>query len=352
MENIGKLLIDNKHFLYFVGRIMGIFILFFAISFLLKILIKYTIRKLNEKNFKNNASLIAVVEKPISFFLWSSCFLVFVKKIETFLSFDVFNTLNFVKTFIISFGSIWFFSNFINQYAKNIISDREERGVNFDTGTIDFIKKILTILITVIVVLVSLSHLGLNLSAVLTIGGIGGLAISFAAKDLLSNVIGGLSIYLDKPFSVGDWISSPDKKIEGIVENIGWRQTKIQTFGNYPLYLPNFIFSEILIENKGRMVSRQIFENIPIRFTDASLVEKITKEITEYLESNVFVDKNMDRFSVFQDIGLFSLEILVFAYCTKVNFSDFLKIKQEIILKSIEIINKNGGELATYRKLP
>ena len=73
------------------------------------------------------------------------------------------------------------------------------------------------------------------------------IAIGFAAKDLLSNFFGGLFIYLDRPFAVGDWIRSPDREIEGTVEQIGWRVTRIRTFDKRPLYIPNSVFSQISV---------------------------------------------------------------------------------------------------------
>ena len=77
-------------------------------------------------------------------------------------------------------------------------------------------------------------------------------------------------VYLDRPFAVGDWVRSPDREIEGTVENIGWRVTRIRTFDKRPLYIPNSIFSQIAVENPSRMSNRRIKETIGIRYDDAS----------------------------------------------------------------------------------
>jgi len=77
--------------------------------------------------------------------------------------------------------------------------------------------------------------LGYSISGVLAFGGIGGIAVGFAARDLLANFFGGFMIYMDRPFDVGDWIRSPDQEIEGTVEKIGWRLTTIRTFDKRPL---------------------------------------------------------------------------------------------------------------------
>jgi len=80
--------------------------------------------------------------------------------------------------------------------------------------------------IVITAALVILQNLGFSISGVLAFGGVGGIAVGFAAKDLLANFFGGLTVYMDRPFVVGDWVRSPDKNIEGTVEHIGWRLTR------------------------------------------------------------------------------------------------------------------------------
>ena len=75
--------------------------------------------------------------------------------------------------------------------------------------------------------------IGINIAGILAFGGVGGLAVGMAAKEMLSNFFGGLTIYLDQPFKVGDWINIPENKLEGTVEFIGWRQTTIRTFKKF-----------------------------------------------------------------------------------------------------------------------
>ena len=120
--------------------------------------------------------------------------------------------------------------------------------------------------------LMVLQSLGVSVSGLLAFGGIGGIAVGFAAKDMLANFLGGLSIYLDRPFAVGDWIRSPDRSIEGTVEDIGLRVTRIRTFDQRPLYVPNSTFSSVSLENPSRMTNRRIYETIGVRYEDAGRV--------------------------------------------------------------------------------
>ena len=74
---------------------------------------------------------------------------------------------------------------------------------------------------------------------------------------------------MDRPFTIGDWVRSPDRSIEGTVEDIGWRVTRIRTFDQRPLYVPNAVFSQIAIENPSRMLNRRIYELFGLRYEDS-----------------------------------------------------------------------------------
>ncbi|GIR41380.1 MAG: hypothetical protein CM15mP51_21600 [Porticoccaceae bacterium] len=110
-------------------------------------------------------------------------------------------------------------------------------------------------------------------------------------------------IYLDRPFSVGDWIRSPDKEIEGTVEDIGWRLTRIRTFDKRPLYIPNSIFASISVENPSRMSNRRIYEKIGIRYDDVSKMNTIVTEVKLMLQKHEQIDNeqtlmvNFNKFS-------------------------------------------------------
>ena len=115
-----------------------------------------------------------------------------------------------------------------------------------DETTAQALGKLLRLVVFITAGLVILQTLGYSVSGVLAMGGVGGIAVGFAAKDLLANFFGGLIVYLDRPFAVGDWIRSPDREIEGTVEVIGWRVTEIRNFQSQPMYVPNSVFTTII----------------------------------------------------------------------------------------------------------
>ncbi|MEO8545813.1 MAG: mechanosensitive ion channel domain-containing protein, partial [Burkholderiaceae bacterium] len=151
----------------------------------------------------------------------------------------------------------WFMLSFVGQVGHNMITSRVKRGEEVDHTTIDALSKLARLVTVIVAILMSAQTLGFKITGLLALGGVGGIAVGFAAKDLLANFFGGLTIYLDRPFAVGDWIRSPDKSLEGTVEYISWRHTRIRAFNKNPIYVPNAVFTSIVVENPSRMSHRR-----------------------------------------------------------------------------------------------
>ncbi|WP_286845492.1 mechanosensitive ion channel family protein, partial [Spongiibacter sp. UBA6593] len=176
--------------------------------------------------------------------------------------------------------------------------------------------------------------------------GIGGIAVGFAAKDLLANFFGGLMVYLDRPFSVGDWIRSPDKNIEGTVENIGWRQTRIRTFDQRPLYVPNATFTQISVENPSRMLNRRIYETIGVRYDDAKHIPAIISKVREMLANHPEIDTRKTLIVNFNSFNASSLDFFVYTFTKTTQWVKYHEIKQDILLNILEIVHELGADVA------
>ncbi|MDP1646427.1 MAG: mechanosensitive ion channel [Thiobacillus sp.] len=140
----------------------------------------------------------------------------------------------------------------------------------------DALSKLGRMSVVIIAILSILQTLGVSLAGVLAFGGI---ALGFAAKDLFANLLGGLTIYLDRHFTVGEWIRSPDKRIEGVVEYIGWRNTRIRAFNKNAIYVPNALFTNIIVENPSRMTNQRIKETIGLSFLDIGKMAAIDADV-------------------------------------------------------------------------
>ena len=239
----------------------------------------------------------------------------------------------------------WFLVGFIRQIEHNLISDAFNHKP-MDRTTATAIGKLLRVSVIITAFLVALQSLGYSVSGVLAFGGIGGIAVGFAAKDLLANFFGGLMVYLDRPFSVGDWIRSPDRNIEGTVEDIGWRLTRIRTFDKRPLYVPNSTFTQIAVENPSRMTNRRIKETIGIRYDDASLMSQIIEDVEKMINTHPDLDTNQTVIVNFNKFAPSSLDFFIYCFTKTTNWIAFHKIKQDVLLKIIAIIESHGAECA------
>lgn len=237
----------------------------------------------------------------------------------------------------------WFLIRFV-QRGEKVFAERIQDA--HELTTIVAVAKLARLSILITVALMAMQTLGYSIQGVLAFGGVGGIAIGFAAKDLLANFFGGLMIYLDRPFVVGDWIRSPDRSIEGTVEQIGWRLTIIRTFDKRPLYVPNSIFASIAIENPSRMKNRRIKETIGLRYDDAAKVETIINDVRVMLENHQDIDATQTLIVNFDAFAASSLDFFIYTFTKTTDWIEFHHIKQDILLQILAIVERHGGEVA------
>jgi MscS family membrane protein len=235
----------------------------------------------------------------------------------------------------------WFFLGAIRELEQ----DFAERD-HFDRSTVLAIGKLTRVAVIVTSMLVILQTLGYSISGVLAMGGIGGIAIGFAAKDMLSNFFGGLMIYFDRPFSEGDWIRSPDRNIEGTVETIGWRMTVIRNFESRPLYVPNSVFSSIVVENPSRMANRRLYETIGLRYSDLEDMEKIVDQVRAMLIEHPEIDETKTMMVNFNEFSDSSVDFFIYCFTKTTQWVKFHQVKQEVMLRIADIIAANQASIA------
>ena len=186
--------------------------------------------------------------------------------------------------------------------------------------------------------LLIIQNFGFSISGILAAGGAGGLVIGFAAKDSFANLFGGLTIYMDRPFSVGDWIRCPEKQIEGVVEQIGWRHVKLRAFNMNPIYVPNSIFSTAVLENPSRMTHRRINDIISLRYRDADKVVAIAAAIQAVLDGHEEIDHENTKLVSFEKFSTSSIDVMIRAFTKTTDWVIYRKIRQAILLKVAKIV--------------
>ena len=291
-------------------------------------------------------TMLDAVRLPLTFLIWLVGLSLAVEIIADESDAVIFEAIDPIRDTGVIFVLAWFLVRVVSRAEKTIIRDRESKHQEIDRTAVDATGKLLRTSVIITAVLVMLQTLGYNISGVLAFGGIGGIAIGFAAKDLLANFFGGLMIYLDRPFSMGDWVRSPDKEIEGTVEHIGWRLTRIRTFDKRPLYVPNSLFANILVENPSRMTHRRINETIGIRYDDANKMAVIVHDVRKMLQSHKDIDAKQTLIVNFDACAPSSLDFFIYTFTKTTNWIRFHEVKQNVLLKVIEIIESHGAEIA------
>lgn len=240
----------------------------------------------------------------------------------------------------------WFLHRVVVNVEFELLGEHRGARESDDRAAISATARLLRITLWMAVTLMMLQSVGVSISGLLAFGGIGGIAVGFAARDLLANFLGGLSIYLDRPFTVGDWIRSPDREIEGTVEHIGWRMTRIRTFDQRPLYVPNAVFSNVALENPSRMRNRRIYETVGIRYADVAAMAAITADVKAMLQAHEAIDLDRTLMVNFVACGPSSLDFFIYTFTKTTDWATYHGIKQDVLLQILDIVERHGAEVA------
>lgn len=303
-------------------------------------------KKLSATKTPWDDALVHSLRRPLRVFIWIVGLAFAVNIIHHESQAAIFEAVRPIKNVGIILCVAWFVLRFIKEAENNILLQAEAEGKEVDRSTADAIAKLLRVSVIITAFLITLQTLGFSISTVLAFGGMGGIAIGFAAKDLLSNFFGAIMIYLDRPFAIGDWIRSPDKNIEGTVEAIGWRQTRIRTFDKRPIYVPNSVFSTIVVENPSRMTHRRIYETIGVRYDDMSKADQIVKDVEAMLQKHKEIDTKETLMVNLNAFNESSVDFFIYTFTKTTNWEKFHEVKQDVLLKINDIIEKQGAEIA------
>jgi len=338
-------------FLNYISRTESFYVvessLILFVALLLDLFQRKTLYELKEKAKRTKTIwddvFLGALPKPISIIIWISAISYIADIIQQATQKMIFYELfGHAREIGIILCLVVFVIGLINKAEQNILIHSEVS----DQTTIHALAKLGYVTVGIAAGLTLFQTLGLSISGLMAFGGMGGIAVGFAAKDLLANFFGGLFIYTDRPFSVGDWVRSPDRDIEGTVEKIGWRVTRIRTFDKRPLYVPNAIFSQIALENPSRMTNRRIKETIGIRYDDAGKMGKIIELVKGMLSEHPEIDTSKTLMVNFNSFAPSSLDFFIYTFTKTTNWVDYHQIKQDVLLKILAIIEKQGAECA------
>jgi MscS family membrane protein len=242
------------------------------------------------------------------------------------------------------YSIFWIILRFID-YISLILHKRAEQTENkMDDQLIPFvidIAKIITYIFAIIIVLGNIFNV--NVTALATGVGIGGIAIAMASKESLENLLGSFTIFLDQPFTVGDTVTVGS--ITGTVEKVGFRSTRIRTFDKSLVTLPNKKMIEAELDNLGMRPVRRVKFHIGLTYdTSPNQIKAIVAEIQEMI--NQHEKTNQEGKVRFQEFGSSSLDVLVIYFVDSPRWDDLIDVKEDVNYKIMEIIKKNNSDFA------
>ena len=294
--------------------------------------------------------------------------------VEIFLATSWFDTIFFTFYWLFFF---WWIYEIVKFLLYLTLSSKIKRQKEARTELYNLFLNISRVFLAFLFILLVLSRLGVNLTALVTSLGIGGAIIGLGAKDTITNFLDSVRLVSEDAFRQGDWIETD--KVEGFVTEMGLTSTKIRTFDNALVTVPNSILANTYVKNwTRRMVGRRIKFHLRLKLTtDTRELERVIFEIYEMLHRHPdIVNKNKlryirrmkktyenglfnieDRYGVrrtllvyLDEIGEYSMNILVYAFSISVNWEEWLRVKQDVIKRILEIVDESSLELAVPRQ--
>ncbi|WP_392485906.1 mechanosensitive ion channel family protein [Haloimpatiens sp. FM7315] len=326
-------------------------VIFFCFMIFRKIFSKYLLgfllKLFNRKNAETRAKLSLAFEKPVSMFFLFIGIYISVYYIRLNLLGDNYVTsvfLNKIFSSVVIINIAWGLCNLTN--GSSVLFDKMQQkfDINLDKILFPFVSKIIRFLIIAFAVIMVIEKWGYDIQGFIAGLGLGGLAFALAAKDAASNIFGGMIILMDKPFNIGDWIYTPS--VEGIVEDISFRSTRVRTFDEGLVTVPNSKLVNEAITNWSRREKRRVSFSIGVNYnTPIEKIKICVKEIGDMIKASEGVDEkniivNFDEFSKS------SLDICIYFYVNTSILSKYLEIKEAINLNIMQILEKNKVSMA------
>ncbi len=245
---------------------------------------------------------------------------------------------------LLAFVIFWILYNCLSPLSLILSTITHKFGQELSDDITRLLIKALKFLVISIGFVSIMNVWGYNISGFLASLGLVGMALALAAKETASNLFGSLVIFTDKPFVVGDWIKTPD--VEGFVEEIGIRSTKIRTFAQAVVTMPNATLANSAILNWTRMGKRRIKMNIGLTYSTTSLqMQNIVKQIRQMLENHQDIHQETIHiyFTDFQDS---SLGIFCYFFTKSTVWGEHMRVQEDTNLKIMKIVEDNGASFA------
>ena len=238
----------------------------------------------------------------------------------------------------------WLVFRLLDTASRAASRAAEKTETQLDDQIIPMARKTLKVFAAIVLAVLVIDRLGYSVASLITGLGIGGLAMALASKDTLANFFGSVIIFTDQPFHVGDWIIIGE--LEGIVEEVGLRTTRIRRFDRALATVPNQAFTNTTIVNHSSRTTRKIRCILGLTYeTSPEQLEQLVERIREMLTQMPMLDPE-SHLVYFQEVADSSLNIVVQGFCLTTDYPAFMAVQQELLLGILKLVEAQGLEIA------
>jgi MscS family membrane protein len=322
---------------------LGILILIFLgfsiykmLNFVFERLISQTLSRLGYKNIARN--FILPIAKPFSLLVIFFLMMILVPVLQLPAEISRY-VIKGLRGFWPLFATLIFYHlvDILGIYLQQVAIKTDS---TLDDQLVPLLRKTLKAFVIIVGGLFILQNLDFNITALLAGLSIGGLAFALAAQDTIKNFFGSLMIFIDKPFQIGHWITAGGGDIDGTVEEVGFRSTRIRTFRNSVTYVPNGKLADMIVDNHGLRQYRRFYTQISITYdTPPELIEIFVEGLKTIVMKHPETRK--DYFNIYlNDLASYSLNIMFYVFFEVPTWPEELKARHELILEVIKLAEK------------
>ncbi len=286
--------------------------------------------------------LVESIQKPLSLIVLIGFLLLSYTNLQFGVSTNLY--LSKILNISLSVAVFWVIYNLIDVFAEYLTHVTGKTENSLDDQLVPLIRKTLRVFIVVLGVIVILQNNGFNVASLIAGLGIGGLAVALAAKDTLANFFGSITIFVDRPFRMGDWIKT--SAAEGTVEEVGFRSTRIITFYNSVISVPNSSLANSEIDNLGMRKYRRLKTILNLTYTTSpEQMEAFVEGIKAIVKANS--NFRQDYYEIhFHAFGAHSLDVLVYVFFSVPDWSTELQQRHNFLLEILRLAKALEVEFA------
>lgn len=333
---------DNEHIFRVLGAILIILFALIMRTLFAKIIIKILKRFTDKTKNKIDDHLLDIICPPLTFSFIIMGIMFAVITLDMPENADIF--MNRITKSLIAYTILWAVYRASDKISMLLSKVTTKTETKIDDMLLPLLQKSIKVIVISLGVIVIADQWDYNIAGILAGLGLGGLAFALAAKDTASNLFAGITIMLDKPFKIGDWIAT--SAVEGTVEEMGFRSTKVRTFENALVFVPNSLVSNDAIINWSKRGKRRITYKLGLTYaTKSEEINECVSKITAMLKNNSDIHPET-IFVYFEGFGDSSLNIFVYFFTKTTVWQEFLEVRHDVNLRIMNIVEELGLSIA------